>query len=377
MASSVELKVSDLIRNDLRQVLVKELGSEKIDWKVEAGSAKGDNFIGIVYRVVGKLTENDAVTSISVILKIAPTSKARREAIAMREVFLREIKIYEEVLPMFWRFQISKGISPEENGFNEYPKCYKTIDAEINETLILEDLKVLKFELFDRFQIVSIEHMRLIMMALGQYHALSIALKVWPLDAQKDDDRFYLSVILQDQQPQELERFTILEENFLKRIDEKVLIYLEAMLDGAYKSLDHEGDERLLGKMKEFFKRGYDRIMREYCSGKLAEPYTVMCHGDCWNNNVLFKNDEVRSLTLAVVSVAFTFHLNFSRRMGGRLICVSWIGNFRATLVQSPILSTAYSFAPRKVFATCTTMTWSERITPARPKWSRGSSAEC
>lgn len=32
-------------------------------------------------------------------------------------------------------------------------------------------------------------------------------------------------------------------------------------------------------------------MVKELTTGKLAEPYAVICHGDCWNNNMLFKNE--------------------------------------------------------------------------------------
>lgn len=86
--------------------------------------------------------------------------------------------MYDEVLPMFRRFQESNGIVPEVNGFYEYPKCYKTIDTEIDETLIFQDMKAYQFEMFDRFQETTIDHVRLVMKTLGKYHALSFALRV-------------------------------------------------------------------------------------------------------------------------------------------------------------------------------------------------------
>lgn len=185
MADTGDVEISEVIRNGLHEVLAKELNSEKIDVNIEMGSKKGDNFVGIVYRVNAKLAAettngktNENKSSIDVILKVAPTNKPRREQFCSRHFFLREIKMYDEVLPMFRRFQESKGVIPEENGFHEYPKCYKTIDAEVDETLIFQDLKADHFEMFDRRQEIGADHVRLIMNALGKFHALSFALRV-------------------------------------------------------------------------------------------------------------------------------------------------------------------------------------------------------
>lgn len=174
MTDAVDIELSTVIRDGLDQVLRKLLGSDDIDVKIESGSNKGDNFIGIVYRVSG--TANGS--TINVILKVAPRTEARREAFSSRVLFLREIKMYDEVLPMFRRFQESRGICVDKSGFHEYPKCYKTIDSDVDETVILEDLRRDRFEMFDRMQVIRIEHVRLIMSALGKYHAISFALRV-------------------------------------------------------------------------------------------------------------------------------------------------------------------------------------------------------
>lgn len=185
MADTGEIEISEVIRTELHEVLAKELNSKKIDVSIEMGSKKGDNFIGIVYRVNAKLSAEDSAENVNnnksctdVILKVAPSNKTRREQFCSRECFLREMKMYEEVLPMFRRFQESNGIIPEENGFYEFPNCYKTIDADENETLILQDLKADHFEMFDRLQVITFDHVKLIMKALGKYHALSFALRV-------------------------------------------------------------------------------------------------------------------------------------------------------------------------------------------------------
>lgn len=186
MTDTSDAELSEVIRTGLRQVLIKELGSDKIDMSIETGSKKGDNYVGIVYRVNGKLkgvsngdaNNNKDKSSINLILKVAPTNKARRESFSSRDAFLREIEMYDEVLPMFRQFQESNCIIPEENGFHEYPKCYKTIRSDMDETLVLQDLRDGRFEMYCRFKLITIDHVRLIMKALGKFHGLSFALRV-------------------------------------------------------------------------------------------------------------------------------------------------------------------------------------------------------
>lgn len=58
----------------------------------------GDNFIGEIYRILFKDAndENNEKQS-SLILKIAPKNLFRRERFRIRDLFLREINMYDEV----------------------------------------------------------------------------------------------------------------------------------------------------------------------------------------------------------------------------------------------------------------------------------------
>lgn len=98
---------SDLIRNGLIELFSEKLQTKKFDLRIESGSKSGDNFIGIVYRVIGEVIANDVVNGsqngtdankLKLILKVAPQSLSRRERFFSRPCFLREIFIYNEVI---------------------------------------------------------------------------------------------------------------------------------------------------------------------------------------------------------------------------------------------------------------------------------------
>lgn len=62
----------------------------------------GDNFVGMIYRILYKdANETSDKNQSSLILKIAPTDEFRREKQKLRELFLREISIYDEVKQNF------------------------------------------------------------------------------------------------------------------------------------------------------------------------------------------------------------------------------------------------------------------------------------
>lgn len=179
-----KIELTETIRSGVERVFEEQLHSKDVDITVEIGTKKGDNYVGIVYRANGKAksTKNGCKTpkenQMNLIVKVAPQHSARREKFRSRCFFMREIKLYGDVLTAFHRFQESRGIIPDENGFHEFPKCYKTIDSDMNEALIFQDLRDEKFEMFDRFAELTIDHVLLVMRTLGKFHAISFALRV-------------------------------------------------------------------------------------------------------------------------------------------------------------------------------------------------------
>ena len=90
---------SELIRNTLRETVENHLKSKNYKISIRSASQVGaNNFIGIVYRVsFYNEGENEANAS-KLILKIAPSSPARRARFSARIPFLQEIYMYDVVI---------------------------------------------------------------------------------------------------------------------------------------------------------------------------------------------------------------------------------------------------------------------------------------
>lgn len=63
----------------------------------------GDNFIGIVYRLICRDEEKNY--EYSFFIKIAPTDEAKRQMYHINKSFLREIYVYEAVIILIFIFQ--------------------------------------------------------------------------------------------------------------------------------------------------------------------------------------------------------------------------------------------------------------------------------
>lgn len=181
---------------------------------------------------------------------------------------------FPQVLRDFRAFEESRGLIFEEDGFHEYPTCYNTVDVAPVESLVLEDLCVDDFVMVDvRNDDLTADHVNLVMRALGKYHAISFALK--------------------DQQPDQFRQLAgSLDELFIRANDEnmaKVMTMFSKQVLAVADSLD---DKRIGDKVKAAYDGNYIQLMADMVDGTKAEPYTIICHGDCWNNNTMFQLDE-------------------------------------------------------------------------------------
>lgn len=261
---------------ELLDNIVRNEGFESYTYSISAGSNHGDGFLAAMKRVtvVGKRNGRD--DELSLICKLMPSSAARREQFNSSKVFRREATMYTKVLKLMNEFQIEKGITAED-GFFEYPKCYGVVEDVENErfALIMEDLKTSGYEMFDKLQPSDFNHVKLVMESLGKYHGLSFALK--------------------DQRPGVFEQFKDLDDIFADQVRNSPEM-MQAMFRFSYDRaiLAFEDDiakENAIVALKKL-KENFLHELTTLPLGRKSEPFSVINHGDCWNNNFMFKYNE-------------------------------------------------------------------------------------
>lgn len=237
----------------------------------EAVCKKGENFVGVLHRCVAA---NSIGEKFQVILKIPPINEARRKISFAGPFFDREILFYEKVYPMFEKFQNEKGI-PQNEMFNNVPKCYKILSGEPNEGIFMEDLKIAGFEIFNRFDDLSADHVKAVMRSLGKFHAISFAVK--------------------DQEPALMDPFINIKDVLHQRITNKELSTStrEKLINRAMNAVLESNNEILIEKVKKLLSNDFCELIKQCVDGSNAESYAVLCHGDCYTNNVMFKYDQV------------------------------------------------------------------------------------
>lgn len=167
------------------------------------------------------------------------------------------------MLTFFREFQESRNIVVNRDGFYEHSRCLKSIDEEPFECLFLQDLAEKNYQMIDKNDL-TIEHILLVMKALGKFHAISLALK--------------------DQEPEKFaEIASELREHFFdpatsagfpKIFNNAAMTVINAITD--------DKDSHLLEAVLRLYERNQFDIITDCVNAQAAEPFSVVTHGDMW-----------------------------------------------------------------------------------------------
>lgn len=269
METSKELPLPDYLEK-----LINKIAKEGnfMDYKITntVGSNIGDGFIGTMHRATITGKQNNEANTLHLICKILPESDMRK-AMSIGP-FEQEINSYDRLMPDFAAFQQEKRIL---NGFTAYPKCYGTLAVKETQqyAVVLEDLRYSDYLMFSKFDKLDFEHASSVLKELGRFHAVSFAVR--------------------HQKP---ELFSEIKK--LRSAGIKMVLTIESGKELVHNSLvkaisvlDPVTDAALVVKMNKLNER-YEEILNECTDPEVAEPYCVVNHGDCWNNNMLYRYDD-------------------------------------------------------------------------------------
>lgn len=268
----------------LAEEVAKKEGFNNTTVTISSGTNPGDGFMGLLVKIVikGFKTKNgiSKEETLNLVGKLPPLSAVRREQFNSISMFERESFVYSEILPEFIKFQ-HESLITRDQGFYSIPKCYAILAEKSTDEycIILEDLRSRNFRMFDKMKQVDYNHVKLLMEQLGRFHAISFILKT---NGNKKFDEFKK---LPD----------IMTLNAAKNPEQYEIMFKTAM-EKAIETLEPnetEIKEKLLN-----FKENIQSFM-EFCfNSNSSEPFAVLNHGDCWNNNMMYLYDEVSLIKL-------------------------------------------------------------------------------
>lgn len=235
-----------------------------------AGSKHGDGFMSLMVSatIVGERNRNGKKSSdkLQLLCKLRPSNAERRKEFLSEEVFAREVLAYNKILPLFAEFQREKGLTNDDS-FNAYPKCYAAVaDADRDEyVLIMEDLRARGYVMLPKALSLMPDHAYAVIERLAKLHAISFA--------------------LQDQRPNACNEFNNLEDLFKCFQTQNARALFTSSYERAAMVLENPEHIKIAEDLKNNMERHFDD-----CIGLgVANPFSALLHGDCWNNNILFQ----------------------------------------------------------------------------------------
>ncbi|XP_066995252.2 uncharacterized protein [Anabrus simplex] len=250
----------------------------------------------------------------SIICKCLPQNTAKRQAFKSDALFKNEIAVYTQALPALLAFQASRGVKAP---FRAIPRCLFAR----KDMLILEDLKPLGFEMVDRKTGLDASHCLAVLRSLAQLHALSLAMKI------HEKERFQLVVASSVQEALFVDENEAWYRNYYRTATRNAIAMVQSAL-----APDQKRDS-YLQKMQEFV--GDNSFFSRMISLVAPhEPLAVLCHGDCWTNNVLFRYSETGDI-LEVCLIDFQLARYGSPALDlANLLYICTTGELRSSYMQ-------------------------------------------
>ncbi|XP_045607199.2 uncharacterized protein [Procambarus clarkii] len=279
----VEKKSSPLTEAQVKAALRQDKGSGAtlLSWTTQDLTKKGDNFMGTLKRLNVSFSQDGQN------LEVAYVVKAKQEFVdGMKELnnimFEKECLFYSILVPLLNAELQSANLEPLR-----LPR-YNFHSLEENaEVLIMEDVTQLGFKMVDRKNGLDAAHAELVFLELARLHAASYLLQTkLPSGNLAEEYSFLTKEWFNFSEGAEREIGPLFQS------DVNILVKVVETVDG-YKEV--------LTWLKALAPRTVD-VFKEQM--KTQDPFAVICHGDCWTNNFLFRyNESGRPIEVVLVDM--------------------------------------------------------------------------
>ncbi|CAD7091514.1 unnamed protein product [Hermetia illucens] len=251
-----------------KEVLVNQAGFEDVkifSLDFSMGSSPGENYLSFIYRVQVVYTlKGPENIETNFIVKSIPLDGAR-EAFVEMDIFDSERVMYIDILP-----QIESCL----DNMKIAPKCYYVTSNPIA-TMVFEDMKVPGYRIADRVKGLDLDHSKIILTKLAQYHAGGM--------------------LLLEKEPS-LTASALLKRGIFSSVTLTPNNIGKGLCMNASRLIGHaskwHGYEKIMDRLQDCHKNETldDKILDTIRPS--SDDILTICHGDCWVNNFLFKYKE-------------------------------------------------------------------------------------
>lgn len=245
-------------------------GARIVSWTVKNFTAKGDNYVSVVTSVEIKYQLNGSEYSASFIAKLGAPQSTKTFSESIDYAFVKECRVYEEIVPLLNEELISRGLQRLR-----VPECYYATYEPGDQVIYLEDLRTRGFQTRERKAPLDKAHTTLVLQEMARLHAASLLL-------QRRDGCDRLDV-----------KFPYLGKDCFD-VTEDVKKMAAGLLDKHIHETiialkEFEGYQKAIQWLTDLIPHAYETWMGQLDN---KTKFAVICHGDCWNNNILFRYDD-------------------------------------------------------------------------------------
>ncbi|XP_033227885.1 uncharacterized protein LOC117179846 [Belonocnema kinseyi] len=199
------------------------------------------------------------VQKLNFFIKMFPKKGVQYNFVKASGCFEIELGLYEKIFP--------KILTSKET--NLVPACFL---CQKDFALVFEDMTSQGYRILDKFQYLQLEHFLIILKHIARFHAKSLIFE-------EKNKRTVLELCHANEVL--INNYNIGCQTNFNEIFKNLFILVDLIRD-----IDSE--------KKEKFKAKIDRISSDYYekTSFSRKSRNVLCHGDLWNNNILFKNNK-------------------------------------------------------------------------------------
>ncbi|XP_045586382.2 uncharacterized protein [Procambarus clarkii] len=257
----------------VKAALTADKGSEAdlVSWSVKDFTLKGDNYATIVTSVSVKFSLAGRESTSSYVIKLKPQMPPGEVLSAFfAAIFKKEAEFFQEILPLLNAELTTLGLD-----CLRIAKWFYTSLKKDEEMIFLEDLRSLGFKMLDCKKGMDVAHATLVLQELARLHAASLLLKATAPEQDLADRFTHIKV-----------DFMSFPENVKKHFSDMISTYMQCSSELLHNKEGYEGAEQWLDK--------YKTNCMDLLELQLARnsKFDVLCHGDCWINNTLFRYNE-------------------------------------------------------------------------------------
>ncbi|XP_068229657.1 uncharacterized protein [Palaemon carinicauda] len=268
----------------VKEALRCDKGSDAVleSWKVVDFTKPGDNYSSVVTSVEVRYLKDNEECEVTYVVKLNGLRTVEGFPDLMPVLFDKEGKFYQNGLPDLNEALVSAGQEPLR-----FPKCFHVFLEDKKEQIYFEDLRARDFKMFDRRKGLDKDHVVLVMKEIARLHSASYLL---------------MSRCEEGETPATKHKYLAKDYlNFIPGNKHWFLPILQRPIDTGIMMLEKVGGyETAIKWMKSFRYEIKDVLSVQMHSKK----FNNICHGDCWNNNILFRyNDEGRPIEVMFVDL--------------------------------------------------------------------------